>query len=128
MATPRSTCPYLDSYVGRNVMLVGKVTQLRGDSATLDADGNVTALLNPVRQRFPLHLILQTPDQTPQEAHLATGNAAQIIGKVNPDLSIKALSSLDLGSGVGECSLPLLVDLRLWAFVPSLGPSSVWPG
>ncbi|EON97600.1 putative dna replication factor a subunit ssb3 protein [Phaeoacremonium minimum UCRPA7] len=81
MATPRITCPYLDSYVGRNVMLVGKVTQLRGDSATLDADGNVTALLNP-------------------EAHLATGNAAQIIGKVNPDLSIKALSSLDLGSGV----------------------------
>lgn len=30
-------------------MLVGKVTQLRGDQATLDSDGTVTVLLNRVR-------------------------------------------------------------------------------
>lgn len=47
-STPRITAQYLDSYVGRNVMLVGKVLQLRGDSAVLDADGNVTAILNRV--------------------------------------------------------------------------------
>jgi replication factor A3 len=29
-------------------MIVGKVVQLRGDQATIDADGNVTAHLNRV--------------------------------------------------------------------------------
>lgn len=48
-STPRISCPYLDSYVGRNVMVVGKVVQLRGDQAIVDADGNVTAHLNRVR-------------------------------------------------------------------------------
>ncbi|KAM5379442.1 hypothetical protein ACJZ2D_003950 [Fusarium nematophilum] len=81
MATPRVTSTYLDSFVGRVVMLVGKVTQLRGDQATLDSEGTVTVLLN-------------------REAHLVNGNAVQVIGKVNPDLSIKVLSSRDLGNGV----------------------------
>lgn len=43
---------------------------------------------------------------TLQEAHLSNGNAVQIIGKVNPDLSVRVLSSLDLGTGVGTSSLP----------------------
>jgi len=33
---------------------------------------------------------------------LSKGNGVQVIGKVNPDLSIKALSTLDLGTEVGE--------------------------
>ncbi|KAH6611602.1 hypothetical protein Trco_001622 [Trichoderma cornu-damae] len=81
MSAPRITASYLDSFVGRVVTIVGKVTQLRGDQATMDADGIVTILLN-------------------REAHLANGNAAQVIGKVNPDLSIKALSARDVGVGV----------------------------
>lgn len=36
-----------------------------------------------------------------QDSHLLVGNAAQLIGKVNPDLSIKVLTSMDLGSNVG---------------------------
>ncbi|KAJ9139482.1 hypothetical protein NKR23_g7955 [Pleurostoma richardsiae] len=86
-STPRITCPYLDSYISRNVMVVGKVAQLRGEQAVLDADGNITAHLN-------------------RDAHLSSGNAAQIIGKVNPDLSIRVLSSVDLGQGVdmGICN------------------------
>lgn len=80
-STPRITAPYLDSYQGRNVIIVGRVVQLRGETALIDADGNITAHLH-------------------REAHLSNGNAVQIIGKVNPDLSIKALSTLDLGSGV----------------------------
>ncbi|WQF86507.1 Putative replication factor A protein [Colletotrichum destructivum] len=87
MSTPRITAQYLDSYVGRNVMLVGKVLQLRGDSAVLDADGNVTAILN-------------------RDVHLTNGNAAQIIGKVNPDLSIKVLSSRDLGPDTSNSPPP----------------------
>ncbi|KAK1730349.1 uncharacterized protein BDZ83DRAFT_647113 [Colletotrichum acutatum] len=90
-STPRITAQYLDNYVGRNVMLIGKVLQLRGDSAVLDADGNVTAILN-------------------RDVHLTNGNGAQIIGKVNPDLSIKVLTSRDLGPGVDTPARP---NLRL---------------
>lgn len=50
-STPRISAPYLDSYVGRNVVIVGKVVQLRGDEAIIDADGNVTAHLNRVSLR-----------------------------------------------------------------------------
>jgi hypothetical protein len=46
--TPRVTCSYLNSYVGRNVIIVGKVIQLRGDEAIIDADGNITARLHRV--------------------------------------------------------------------------------
>ena len=53
-ATPRVTSQYLDNYVGRNVMVVGKVVQLRGDTAVVDADGNVTAHLNRVSKSSPL--------------------------------------------------------------------------
>ncbi|ATY59421.1 DNA replication factor A subunit Ssb3 [Cordyceps militaris CM01] len=87
IASPRITAPNLDAFVNKHVSIVGKVTQLRGDQATIDADGTVTILLN-------------------REAHLTNGNAALFIGKVNPDLSIKALSSRDVGANVdmGLCS------------------------
>ncbi|KAK3373710.1 replication factor A protein 3 [Lasiosphaeria ovina] len=88
-STARITCSYLDSYVGKNVIVVGKVVQIRGDEAVIDADGNITAHLN-------------------RECHLAAGNGVQIIGKVNPDLSVKVLSSLDLGTNV-DLSLANLV-------------------
>lgn len=48
-STPRATAPYLDSYVGRNVTIVGKVVQLRGEQAVVNADGNISAHLNRVR-------------------------------------------------------------------------------
>lgn len=51
-SSPRITAPYLDSFVGRLVTIVGKVTQLRGDQATIDADGIVTAVLNRVGKLF----------------------------------------------------------------------------
>jgi replication factor A3 len=54
LATPRITAAYLDNFVGRVVMLVGKVTQLRGDQATLDSDGTVTVLLNRVSHQVSL--------------------------------------------------------------------------
>lgn len=48
LSSPRITAPYLDSFVGRLVTIVGKVTQLRGDQATIDSDGIVTVVLNRV--------------------------------------------------------------------------------
>ena len=58
-STPRITCAYLDSYVGKNVIVVGKVVQLRGDEAIIDADGNITAHLHRVSfHPLPPHYIL----------------------------------------------------------------------
>lgn len=53
--TPRLTAPYLDRYVGRNVIIVGKVVQLRGEIATIDADGAITAQLNRVCRPLTMH-------------------------------------------------------------------------
>ncbi|KAK0754823.1 replication factor A protein 3 [Schizothecium vesticola] len=91
-ATPRITCAYLNSYVGKHVIVVGKVVQLRGDEAVVDADGNITAHLN-------------------REAHLSPGNGVQIIGKVNPDLSIKVLTALDLGISVDYALANTVVEI-----------------
>lgn len=48
-STPRITCAYLSQYVGKLVTVVGKVVQLRGEEATIDADGTIHAFLNRVR-------------------------------------------------------------------------------
>ena len=51
-STPRITAPYLDTYVGQNIMIVGKIVQLRGDSAIMDSAGNITLSLDRVRPPF----------------------------------------------------------------------------
>jgi hypothetical protein len=50
IATPRINSSYLDSFTNQTVRLTGKVVQLRGDQATVDSNGNVTAHLNRVRE------------------------------------------------------------------------------
>ncbi|CAJ2507756.1 Uu.00g089420.m01.CDS01 [Anthostomella pinea] len=82
VSTARISGNMIANYVGQNVMVVGKVTQLRGETATIDANGQVHALLS-------------------RDSHLMAGNGAQIIGKVLPDLSIKVLQAMDLGNNVG---------------------------
>lgn len=82
-STPRITASYLDAFTSRTVRLVGRTTQLRGESATIDSDGAVTLHLN-------------------RDAHLTVGHAVEIVGKVNQDLSVKVLMAKDLGRD-GEC-------------------------
>lgn len=48
LTTPRITSPYLNSFTSRTVRMVGKVTQLRGEEATIESDGAVTVILNRV--------------------------------------------------------------------------------
>ncbi|RKF58471.1 Replication factor A protein 3, partial [Erysiphe neolycopersici] len=76
--TPRITSSHLDSFTNRTVRLLGKVMQLRGDTAIVDSDGNVTLHLN-------------------REAHLTVGHIFEVIGKVNQDLSIRVLKSTNMG-------------------------------
>lgn len=46
--TPRITAPYLEQFSHSNVRILGKVRQLRGEQATIDAGGNIQVHLNRV--------------------------------------------------------------------------------
>ena len=54
-ATPRITARYLERFTHQTVRIVGKVTSLRGELATLEADGSVTISLNRVSHRISLN-------------------------------------------------------------------------
>lgn len=47
-STPRISGELISSFVGRNVIVVGKVLQLLGDSAIIDAEGQITVMLSRV--------------------------------------------------------------------------------
>lgn len=93
LSTPRLTSPHLEHFTSRTIRLVGRVTQLRGETATLDSDGVVTAHLN-------------------RDAHLTVGNMVEIVGKVNSDLSVRVLRATDWGRD-GEFFCPFLLFLVL---------------
>jgi replication factor A3 len=48
VATPRINAQYLDAFRNQTVRIVGRVTQLRGEQATIDAAGNITVILSRV--------------------------------------------------------------------------------
>ncbi|KKA26700.1 hypothetical protein TD95_003339 [Thielaviopsis punctulata] len=82
VSTPRIDATLVEQFVGRTVILVGRVVELRGDTAMVESKGMVTVAL-------------------PREAHLASGNGVHIVGKVGPDHTVKVLSAQDLGPSVG---------------------------
>ena len=47
-ATPRISAAYLETFQGQTVRVLGKVVQLRGDHATIDAGGQMGVILNRV--------------------------------------------------------------------------------
>lgn len=47
-ATPRINARYLESFTNSTVRILGRVTSLRGESATIDANGSVQLHLNRV--------------------------------------------------------------------------------
>jgi hypothetical protein len=52
LVTPRITAQYLENFQHQTIRMVGKVTQLRGEQATIDAGGSVSLTLN----RVSIHL------------------------------------------------------------------------
>jgi len=50
--TPRILAPHLNAFQHRIVRILGKVVQLRGDNAVIDAGGNVDLILNRVSSFF----------------------------------------------------------------------------
>lgn len=56
--TPRINASYLEQFTHRTVRILGKVTQLRGEEATIDAGGQINVHLNRVCFDFLLFLWL----------------------------------------------------------------------
>ncbi|OJD33192.1 replication factor a protein 3 [Diplodia corticola] len=89
--TPRITADYLEKFTHRTVRILGKVTQLRGEQATIDAGGSINLHLN-------------------RDSHLTLNNAVEVIGKVNSDLSVRVLTSTDFGSNIDFTAAEAVVD------------------
>jgi replication factor A3 len=51
--TPRILAPHLSNFQHRIVRILGKVVQLRGETAVIDAGGNVDLILNRVSSDLP---------------------------------------------------------------------------
>ena len=122
-ATPRITAPYLEQFSHQTVRIVGKVRQLRGEQATIDAGGSISVFLNRVSlsqqtergdacmcRRHVADLVRT------QDAHLQLNHAVEIIGKVQNDLSVKVLSSMDMGpeGGIGMFCLKDKYRCGVW--------------
>ncbi|KAK6357064.1 hypothetical protein TWF718_001391 [Orbilia javanica] len=90
--TPRVNASYLANFSGQAVRIAGKVTQIQGGSATIDAQGTVV-----------IHL---DADANIQEV----GNVVEVIGKVNNDQSIKAFVTTDFGPNVELSAIEAVVQ------------------
>ncbi|KAH0264183.1 hypothetical protein KCU91_g12230, partial [Aureobasidium melanogenum] len=89
--TPRINASYLEQSTHRTVRILGKVTQLRGEEATIDAGGQINVHLN-------------------RESHLTVNHAVEIIGKVQADLSVRVLTSTDFGDNIDFSLADAVVD------------------
>lgn len=56
--TPRISAPYLSPFTNQTVRILGKVTQLRGETAVVDAGGPIDVVLNRVCVSAPTFRIL----------------------------------------------------------------------
>ncbi|KAK0507964.1 hypothetical protein JMJ35_009853 [Cladonia borealis] len=90
-ATPRISAKYLDSFTNQIVRILGKVVSLRGETATIDANGSINLHLN-------------------RDAHLSLNNAVEVVGKVQPDLSVKVLQATDFGGNIDFNAVEAVVD------------------
>ncbi|KAL1798909.1 hypothetical protein ACET3X_002946 [Alternaria dauci] len=89
--TPRILAPHLANFQHRIVRMLGKVTQLRGETAVIDAGGNVDVVLN-------------------RDSHLAVGHAVEIIGKVDQNLQVKVQAVTDFGTNIDFNAANAVVD------------------
>ena len=48
-ATPRVNATYLENFTNQTVRILGKVVSLRGETATIEANGSIHVHLNRVR-------------------------------------------------------------------------------
>jgi replication factor A3 len=114
--TPRILAPHLQQFQHRIVRILGKVVQLHGETAVIDAGGNVDLILNRVRGNHGMigeactlsRSIIQvdsayatSADIAFKDCHLARDHAVEIIGKVDGNLAIKVQAATDFGTNIG---------------------------
>ncbi|KAL0636866.1 hypothetical protein Q9L58_004087 [Maublancomyces gigas] len=90
---PRINAPLLEQFQNRVVRVVGKVLELRGDTATIDSHGSITIFLD-------------------RDSQLIVGRATEIVGKVQPDLTIKVMSAVDFGTNIDFNVYDSLVEVN----------------
>ncbi|EUC45612.1 hypothetical protein COCMIDRAFT_95159 [Bipolaris oryzae ATCC 44560] len=90
--TPRIIAPHLSEFQHRIVRILGKVVQLRGETAVIDAGGNIDVILT-------------------RDSHLTVGHAVEIIGKVDQNLHVKVQAATDFGTGVDFDAAMAVVDV-----------------
>ncbi|KAF3908392.1 hypothetical protein ABW21_db0200137 [Orbilia brochopaga] len=90
--TPRVNAGLLANFTSQTVRIAGKVIQIRGNTATIDAQGTVAVQLDA-------------------DTNVKTqGNVVEIIGKVNSDHSIKEFVSTDFGPNVDLAAVDAVVQ------------------
>ncbi|KAF9739151.1 hypothetical protein PMIN06_002267 [Paraphaeosphaeria minitans] len=89
--TPRILAPHLSNFQHKLVRILGKVVQLRGENAVIDAGGNVDVILN-------------------RDCHLAVGHAVEVIGKVDGNLHVKVQAATDFGSNIDFNAVQAVVE------------------
>ncbi|RVD80695.1 uncharacterized protein DFL_008589 [Arthrobotrys flagrans] len=90
--TPRVNASYLSNFTTQTVRIAGKVIEIQGGSATIDAQGTVV-----------IHLDGDTNIKT-------VGNVVEVIGRVNNDQSIKEFVSSDFGPNVELSAIEAVVQ------------------
>jgi len=89
--TPRVNATLLEQFTNRTVRIVGKVIQIRGDSATISSNGNIVVSVD-------------------RSSEMTVNNFVEIIGRVNNDLSIKTLKATDIGKEINMDAYEAVVD------------------
>ncbi|KAK9378635.1 replication factor A protein 3 [Kockiozyma suomiensis] len=89
---PRVNAQYLKPYTESVVRLIGRVTQVNGDTAILDAAGSVTV-------------------HSTRDLVFTEGQIFEITGRVNADLSVKALDGINHGSDGNMDNVNKMVEL-----------------
>ncbi|KAF2126944.1 ssDNA binding protein-like protein Ssb3 [Dothidotthia symphoricarpi CBS 119687] len=89
--TPRVLATHLANFQHRIVRVLGTVVQLRGETAVIDAGGQIDVILN-------------------RDAHLALNHAVEIIGKVDGNLHVKVQAATDFGTNIDFTAANAVVD------------------
>ncbi|KAK6363259.1 hypothetical protein TWF730_000702 [Orbilia blumenaviensis] len=90
--TPRVNASYLGNFITQAVRIAGKVVQIQGNTATIDASGTVLIQLD-------------------SDTNIKTvGNVVEVIGRVNADHSIKEFASSDFGPDVNMEAIEAVVQ------------------
>ena len=82
--------------------IIGKPLQIQDTSVLLEANGQILVKKSGVCSRFKSCV---GPRLMEQDMHLHPTNAVEVVGKVNPDLSIQMFTFIDFGNNIGLLQL-----------------------